>query len=157
MDEQWWEFEIDLSGLTHQEFLAFFFDRPVVGKEHEYDLFRSEMHSFGASNPAIVVGHIHEMCRNLAELAKVYSDEQLEQGLWAVFGAGISCERFLFDPTVNSRLRKNCIESMLLPFSNLVARCTTDVRESFYFMWWDMILHTFWETDDYDYAALNSD
>ena len=29
---------------------------------------------------------------------------------------------------------------MYLPFRDVVARCTTDVKESFYWMWWDMIL-----------------
>ena len=157
MDEQRQEVEMDLSGLTYPEFLAFFFDRPIVSEENEYGLFRSEIDSFGASNPTVVVGHIQEMCRNFTELAKAYSDEKLDQGLWAVFGAGISCERFLFDPTVDTVLRKHCIESMYLPFSNVVTRSITDVRESFYWMWWDMILHTFWGTDGSDYLALNSD
>jgi hypothetical protein len=89
-----WE-EFDLSALTYPQFLAFFFDRPVVGDENEYDLFRSGVDSFVASDPTTVVGHVQAMCRNFAELAKVYSPEQLEQGLWAVFGVGISCERYL--------------------------------------------------------------
>jgi len=58
MDEQWWEFEIDLSGLTYPEFLTFFLVRPAVGDENEYYLFRTEMHSFGASNPTTVFSSI---------------------------------------------------------------------------------------------------
>ena len=158
MDEQWWEFEIDLSGLAYPQFLAFFFDRPVVGQENEYDLFRTEMHSFGASDPTTVVSYVQAICRNFAELPKVYSHEQLDQGLWAVFGAGISCEQYLFDPAVDSRLRMGCIESMYLPFRDVAATRIADIpTESFYFMWWHMILFTFWETDDYTYSALSSD
>jgi hypothetical protein len=102
-----------------------------------------------ASDPSTVVGHVQAMCRNFAELSKVYSHEQLDQGLWAVFGAGISCERYLFDSGVDSGLRIDCIESMYFPFRDVVANCTADVRESFYWMWWDM--------DDYDYSALTND
>jgi hypothetical protein len=141
MNEPWEEF--DLSALTYPQFLAFFFDRPVVGDEKSYGLFRSGIDGFMASNPATVVAHIQMMCQDFAELAKVYSPEQLDQGLRAVFGAGISCERYLFDTSVDVQLRINCVESMYLPFRDVVVRCRGDIRESFYWMWWDMILHTF--------------
>jgi hypothetical protein len=157
MDEQWWEFEIDLSGFTYPQFLAFFFDRPVVGDENEYHLFRTEMHRFVASDPTAVVGHLQAMCRNFAELTKIYSHEQLEQGLWAVFGVGIGCEQYLFDPKVDSEVRMDCIKCMYLPFRDVAARRTADIRQSFYFMWWHMILFTFWEAADYDYSGLTDD
>jgi hypothetical protein len=155
-DGQWWEDEFDLSALTYPQFLAFFFDRPIVGDENEYDLFRSGIDRFVASNPVAVVAHVRAMCCNFSDLTKVYSHEQLDQGLWAVFGAGISCERFLFDPAVDLRLRVDCIESMYLPFRDVVARATIDKRDSFYWMWWDMILHSFWhEADKFDYASIS--
>ena len=145
--------DFDLSALTFQQFLAFFFDRPVVDDGNRFELFWSGIDSFVASNPGIVVAHVQAMCRDLAELTKVYSSEQLNQGLWAMFGA-ISCEQYLFDPTVDSRLRIGCVESMYLPFEKVVTHITGDIRESssFYWMWWDMILHTFWlSTDHYKF------
>lgn len=155
-----WAEEFDLSALSYPQFLAFFFDRPVVGDKEQYELFRSGIDCFIASNPAIVVEHLQTMCRTFSELTKVYSHEQLDQGLWAVFGAGISCEQFLFDPTVDLGLRIDCIESMYLPFRDVVAHSTLGKRESFYWMWWDMILHTFWQIADgykYDYSGLSDD
>jgi hypothetical protein len=150
--------EFDVSALSFSEFLAFFFDRPVVGDKEKYDLFRSGIDGFVASNPTTVVEHVRAMCRTLAELAKAYSYEQLDQGLWAVFGAAISCEQYLFDPAVDLSLRIDCIESMYLPFRDVVAHSAIDKRVSFYWMWWDMILHTFWHmADKYDYAALARD
>jgi len=153
---QWWEDEFDLSALSYPQFLALFFDRPVVGEKERWDLFRSGIDRFVASNPAAVVAHVQAMCRNFSELTKVYSHEQLDQGLWAVFGAGISCERYLFDPDVDLRSRLECISSMYLPFRDVVAHGTVDKRDSFYWIWWDMILHTFWqEVDKFDYANLS--
>src|SRR6202451_2609654 len=111
-----WAEEFDLSALSYPQFLAFFFDRPVVGDKDKYELFRGGIDYFIASNPAIVVDHLHRMCSDLSELTKVYSAEQIEQGLWAVFGAGISCERFLFDPSVDPKPRIACLESMYLAF-----------------------------------------
>jgi hypothetical protein len=84
------------------------------------------------------------MCESFSELTKVYSHEELNQGLWAVFGASISCERYLFDPTVDLGLRIGCIESMYIPFRDVVG----------------YILHTFWHTyyatEDY-YQKLSAD
>lgn len=80
---------------------------------------------------------------------RVYSHEQLDQGLWAVFGADISCEQYLFDPSVDPALRIACIEAMYLPFRDVVTQYEGDIRETFYWMWWDMILHTFWVSTDH--------
>jgi hypothetical protein len=137
-----WAEEFDLSALSYPQFLAFFFDRPIVGDKDEYELFRGGIDYFIASNPAIMVDHLHRMCCDLSELTKVYSAEQIEQGLWAVFGAGISCERFLFEPSVDPKPRIACLESMYLPFRDVVAKSNLGKKDSFYWMWWDMILHT---------------
>jgi hypothetical protein len=63
--------EFDLSALTHPQFLAFFFDRPIVGDKDSWDLFRSGIDRFVASNPTTVVAHLQAMCRNFSELTKV--------------------------------------------------------------------------------------
>ena len=154
--EGWfWEDEFDLSAISYPQFLDFFFDRPIVSDDKTWSLFRGGIDSFIASNPATVVAHVQVMCQEFSELTRTYSQEELDQGLWAVFGAGISCEQYLFDPAVDQRLRIDCIESMYLPFRDFVARSTLDAHDSFYWMWWDMILHTFWGTaDKFDYASL---
>jgi hypothetical protein len=152
-----WE-EFDLSELSYPQFLEFFYDRPVVDHEKAYDLFRGGIDCFVASDPGIVVAHLQAMCCGFSELRKIYSTEQLDQGLWAVFGAGISCERYLFDPTVDLELRIGCIESMYLPFRDVVANSAIGKCDSFYWMWWDMILCTFWLVDGADgYSTLSPD
>jgi hypothetical protein len=128
----------------YPQFLDFLFDRPIVDDAKEYDLFRGGIDCFVASNPASAVAHVRTMCRNFLEVSKGYSYEELNQGLWAVFGAAISCEQYLFDSTVDLGLRLDCIESMYMPFRDVVAHSTMDKYGSFYFMWWDTILHTFW-------------
>lgn len=143
-DQGFWAEEFDLSALSYSQFLAFFFDRPIVSDNESYDLFRSGVDYFVASDPAVVVAYLHSMCSDLAELTKVYSHEQLDQGLWAVFGPAINCEQFLFDPGVELQARIDCVKSMVLPFRDVVAKSSFDRQESFFFMWWDMILHTFW-------------
>ena len=131
-----------------------------MGDKEAYDLFRGGVGSFVASNPATVVAHVQTMCRNFSELSTVYSQKELDQGLWAAFGAGISCEQYLFDSSLDLGLRAACIQSMYLPFRDVVAHTVIDKHDSFYWMWWDMILHTFWQnnysTDD-GYQRLSTD
>ena len=72
-----WQDDFDLSALSYPQFLDFFFDRPVVGDAKEYDLFGGGIDEFVASNPATVVAHVRAMCQGFSEIAKVYSDEEL--------------------------------------------------------------------------------
>ena len=143
MDEPWIDF--DLSTLTYPQFIAFFFNRPVVGSHEEsFELF-SATH-FGAdgfctSDPAIIVANVEAMCHDFTRLTKTYSHDQLDQGLWALFGSTGCFGRHLFDAAVDLKLRINCVETMYLPFRDVVAHHTGDVRNTFYWMWWDMILH----------------
>ena len=87
--------------------------------------------------------YVQAMCRDYSELVKAFSPEQLNQGLRAVFGSGIDCQRYLFDAAVEVKLRIECVESMYLPFRDVVGSSVGDIWETFYFMWWDMILHSF--------------
>jgi hypothetical protein len=151
-----WQDDFDLSALSYPQFLDFFFDRPIVGDHKTHDLFRGGIDYFIASNPAAVVAHAQAMCRNFLEVSKIYSHEELDQGLWAVFGAAISCEQYLFDPAVDLGLRIDCIESMYVPFRDVVAESIIGKHDSFYWMWWDMILHTFWLKFD-GYATLSAE
>jgi len=138
-----WINDFDLSTLTAEQFSPFFFDRPIVKSvEATRAMYLGEFEAFAISvaHPAAMVANVQAMCRNFAELAKIYWPEQLDQGLWAIF-ATVRCGQYLFDPAIDSRLRIDCIASMYLPFRDVVALHTLDVKDSFYWMWWDEILH----------------
>ncbi len=142
MDGDWIN-DLDLSTLTSAQFSTFFFDRPVVEDlDARYKLFLGEFECFAISpsNPAAFVANVQAMCQNFADLAKIYTTEQLDQGLWTIF-ATLRCGKYLFGLAIDSRLRIDCVESMYLPFRDVVARRITDVKDSFYWMWWDEILH----------------
>jgi hypothetical protein len=148
-EAQFWEEDFDLSLLTYPQFIAFFFDRPAIDDHMEhYKLIRAGVDSFVATKPEVVVGHLQTMCENFTAVTASFSEKQVDQGLWAVFGAGIACEQFLLDPTVDSSARIACIDSMYLPFRDVFSKYTGNPREPFFWMWWDMILHTLWVTAD---------
>jgi len=128
-----WINDLDLSTLTSEQFSTFFVDRPIVENvESTWEMYLGEFEAFAisAAHPAALVANVQAMCRNFAELAKIYSPEQLDQGLWAIF-ARVRCGKYLFDSAINSRLRIDCVESMYLPFRDVVARRTTNVKDSF--------------------------
>jgi hypothetical protein len=80
--EGWfWEDQFDLSAISYPQFLDFFFDRPIVSDDETWNLFRGGIDSFIASNPATVVAHVQAMCQGFSELTKIYSHEELDQGL----------------------------------------------------------------------------
>jgi len=112
------------------------------------------------SNPAAFVANVQAMCLNFGDVAKIYSPDQLDQGLWTIFGGVLHCEEYLFDPTIESSLRVDCVESMYLPFRDVVANITIDVKESFYWMWWDIVLNGLYPVPKeykYGYLTLTDD
>jgi len=143
MDEFWVD-DLDLSTLTPEQFSTFFFDRPIVeglGAKHKLFLGEFECFAISPSDPAAFVANVKAMCLNFGNLAKIYSPDQLDQGLWTIFGGVLHCEEYLFDPTIEGSLRVDCVESMYLPFRDVAANLTIDVKKSFYWMWWDIVLH----------------
>jgi hypothetical protein len=160
VDETW---EFDLSTLNYPQFLATFFDHPIA--DDKYDAFWPGICSYVATNPTLAASHLRDMCRDFAELPKIYAEEQLDQGLWMILGPVIRYPRFCFDPAIDIAMRIDAIESMYIPFRDVVALHTGDIKDTFYWMWWDEILFSsFWEDDwrqgsgrAYDYAALTHD
>jgi hypothetical protein len=67
---------------------------------------------------------------------------QLDQGLWAIFGQ-VRCLRFIFDSKVAVQARIACIESMYAAFRDVVSHYEGDIEATFYWMWWNMIMHEF--------------
>jgi hypothetical protein len=156
VDEAW---EFDLSTLDYPQFLATYFDRPKV--DGKYKPVLPGICSFVTTSPTVALSHLRDLCRDFASLPKIYSEEQLDRGLWMILGPVIRYPQFCFDAVIDIAMRIDAIESMYIPFRDVVALHTGDIKDTFYWMWWDMILFTpFWGDDGqsrYDYAALTDD
>jgi hypothetical protein len=131
----------DASQLTYQEWLRFFFDRPI-GKEVFWEE-RGRYFFLIEAERAVLVQHLQKMCWEHKAILEVYSREQVDQGLWAIFGT-FSYHEVIFDSTVDLNLRIQCIESMFYVFSDVVANLEGDVTGTFYWMWWDYMGHEPW-------------
>ncbi len=123
--------KFELSGLSYTEFVQSFFDGP-------FD--ESKANSIEISDPGVMLAHLRRTCAEFGELARTFSFERLDHGLWGVFGPRIDCERVLFDAQTDLAARIECVESLYVPFREVVSGVRGEIRETFYWMWWDLIL-----------------
>lgn len=126
---------LDPSKLTYPEWVRFFFDRPIREKVFwdeiaQYDEYRE------ISEPTRLIHHLQTLCVEHRAIRAAYSEEQVDQGLWAIF-ATFRHHEVLFDIAIDLEMRIKCIESMYHVFFDVVANMEGDVVGTFYWMWWD--------------------
>ncbi len=145
---------LDPSRLTYPEWIRFFFDRPIHDKAFWDEIAHYDEWS-EISEPARIVHHLQTLCLEHTAIREGYSEEQVEQGLWAIFST-YTYQRTLFDPGVDVKLRIRCIESMYRVYTDVVAHLGGDGKDTVYWMWWDYISHEVW-AHDYKEPALSPD
>jgi hypothetical protein len=144
--------DLDLSSLTFDEFVAFFFAREVVPDEEQYDYFLTDLHGEKYSesvptSPEVLVNHLTKLFAQFGQIASRYSFAQVDQGVWGIWGANLRLYELLFEPSVPLPLRLDCIRSTYHVYSDYVSKLETEPDskiESGFYMWWDLILHGFW-------------
>jgi hypothetical protein len=139
---------LDLSVLTFEQFVEFFFAREVVSDDEIYQSFRRDPSGQTydetiPSSPAVVVAHMTRLFSEFGGIAAPFSIAQLDQGVWGLLGASFSFDELLWDSAVPLPDRVQCIRSMYFVFSDFVAVSLKNTENGF-FMWWDLILHDFW-------------
>ncbi|MGH9659221.1 MAG: hypothetical protein ACRD96_11800 [Bryobacteraceae bacterium] len=151
---------LDVSVLSYEEWLRYFFDRPFLSGQEEYDAFSPpDVDYHVISRPNTVVAYLERLSREHRFILESFSLEQVGQGLWGMFEGSqhlISC---LFHPMIDRDKRVQCIEAMYCVFEEVAMHAEIDVKEYFYWMWWDMVLHHFWCMANYEekYELLTED
>jgi hypothetical protein len=142
---------LDLSFMSFDEFVAFFFNRDVVPFEKQFDYFLIDLagehyDEHVPSSPTIVVKHMAKLFSDFGQIAPRYSPDQVDQAIWGILGENLRLYEFLFDPLIPIEERLACIRSMYHVYSDYVAKLQVapDPDATAFFMWWDLILHGFW-------------
>jgi len=140
----------DLSQLSFDEFVCFFFDHDVDKEEHWYQEAALEnFHCFDdddTSSPAVVVGHMTRLFTQFVSLASQYSPQQINAGIWAMFSyGGFRVQKHLWLEATPLPERLGCIRSMYSVYSDYVAKSTVEMMENCFNMWWDDVASSFWE------------
>jgi hypothetical protein len=146
--------DLDLSSLSFEEFTAFFFAREVVPDDEQYDYFLTDLHGekyFESipSSPEVLVNHLTKLFSEFGQIACKYTSAQVDQGIWGIWGANLRLYEFLFVSSVPLESRLNCIRSMYHVYSDYVSQLKREPDEkieSGIYMWWDLILHGFWDS-----------
>ena len=146
--------KLDLSLLPYDEWVAFFFDRPVMKEdEDDDDLFRPrptpwddydiELDIF-TERPAVLVEHVRRLCLEFGTLPRTHSWSQIDQGVWGVLMLPCECSNHIVSDKVPLALRLSCIQAMYHVFADAVATLPKGVpMETCFFMWWDIIAGAF--------------
>jgi hypothetical protein len=146
--------DLDLSLLTFQEFTAFFFARAVVPDDEQFDYFLTDLRGqkYYESMPSsreVLVNHLTKLFSGFGQIARAYTLPQVDQGVWGIWGAKLRLNEFLFDPSVQLTSRLSRIRSMYHVYSDYVSKLEREPdeeKESGFYMWWDLILHGFWDS-----------
>ena len=146
--------DLDLSSLPFDEFTAFFFAREVLPDNEQYDYFLTDLHGeryyeSRASSPEVLVNNLVMLFSGFGQIAPKYTLAQVDQGVWGMWGARLRLYEFLFNSVVPLESRLNCIRSMFHVYSDYVSKLEREPDpevESGFYMWWDLILHGFWDS-----------
>lgn len=140
----------DLSQLSFDEFVSFFFNHDVDKEERWYQEPALEnFHDFDDDDtlsPAVVVGHMTRVFTQFVSIASQYSAQQINAGIWAMFSyGGFVVQKHLWLEAAPLPERLECIRSMYSVYSDYVAKSTVEMMENCFNMWWDCVAGSFWQ------------
>jgi hypothetical protein len=141
---------VDLSSLDAEGLIRWLFDRPIA-KEDESPYLNP---CFEVSSPGIFVERLTSLFRNFAPVAGRFSREQIDQGLWGIFGgAGVQAAEYLMAPAIPVETRLAFIESMYSVFADVASHLQPPFVENAYYMWFDIVCKGFWHEVEHPAAS----
>ncbi|HVY69638.1 MAG TPA: hypothetical protein VHH73_06890 [Verrucomicrobiae bacterium] len=152
--------ELDVSLLTYEAWLEFWFGQPLLERGESFaGKYFPDVGPHPVSRPECVVEHLKKLCTEFQQIGERYSLPQLNQGIWAMFGAEIELQKYLWDGRVPIERRIRCLASVSVPFSSYVAGHPVKEMENCFYMWWDLVLDSFWIHHGFspDYTKLDSE
>jgi hypothetical protein len=140
----------DLSLMTFEEFVSFFFDHDVQKEEYWYH--NPALENFndfddeGVSSPSVVVEYMARLFTEFSAVASRFSLPQINAGIWGMFSyGGLRLQKHLWLPSAPLPQRLDCIRAMYLVYSEYVAKSAEEVMENCFDIWWDFVASSFWE------------
>lgn len=131
----------DTSSLDAAGMARFLFGRPVRQYPADRSLLEGEDLCDSEPDPVVFVRQMSGLFRDFGRLAEPFTPEQVEQGLWFVFGHPFCVRDMIGDQRVSPELREECLRSMFNPFRDYFLPREGRFPGSAFFMWWDSLLH----------------
>jgi hypothetical protein len=137
---------IDLQAISYEDWIEFIFDHHAPYSLDEEEERPKAWYWEDPPDPTIdpvrQVHYLTRLCREASPLLRVYTPEQIDQGLWYIFSAGGADEFYeqIFNPVVPWKDRAACIATLPELWPGLFER--EDVGTMSY-MLWDSVAYGF--------------
>lgn len=116
------------------------FGRPVCQHDDDKALLEGDDRCGHDHDEAAFIRTLTELFENFGRLAAEFSCEQVEQGLWFVFGEPFWLRDALADRGIPLESRERCLRAMIHPFRDYYLTLHAPISEDVFFMWWDLAL-----------------
>jgi hypothetical protein len=131
----------DPSTRDAESFARFLFDRPVSLHESDERLLEGSDCFEADVDAQALVERVTELFENFGEVARRFSPEQIDQGLWYLFGARFTFPDLLRSAEVPLADQERCVRAMLAPFRDYYAQVGEEYQVTAFYMWWDSLFH----------------
>ena len=135
--------KVDLTAVSFEDFVGFFFSPEVRTEEEKITYEEKENWYWGIDDEYVsqtFCAYYIRLFRNPEFLLQRFTNEQLEEGFWAMQGPVLNCSlvNLLSDTDLPFDARAECIESMADLFGRLFPRASWDSSVG---MWWDTLCY----------------
>ena len=130
----------NLASLDARGLARLLFARPVCQHDDDKALLEGDDGCDHEHDEKAFVRTLTETFENFGALAAEFSCEQVEQGLWFVFGEPFWLRDALVDRTLPLESRERCVRAMIHPFRDYYLTRDAPISEDVFFMWWDLAL-----------------
>ncbi|HTS46791.1 MAG TPA: hypothetical protein VMH05_02540 [Bryobacteraceae bacterium] len=145
--------------LDDDAFARFWFDRPIPLKRIDERVLEGDLDD-DVQDLADPVGFLKKataLFHRFGSVGRSFSQEQIEQGLWFLFGYPFSAGEHLWRNAVPLDIRLEFVRSMIHPFRDYYNSVSDEFQGHLFFMWWDMLLHHGPASDSTEEAAIENE
>jgi hypothetical protein len=126
----------DPSHFTVQDLARSLFDRAVRQHDDDWPLLAGEGF-LEISDRGRFLSTVKDLFRNFGETAERFSPEQIDQGLWYLFGEPFWLGTQLQSPEIPPAQISELTQSMYYPFRDYYLKREPNYDGSAFYMWWD--------------------
>lgn len=133
---------VDLSSVRYEEFIDFIFNKPIVPVKANLTPEEGPWY-WGTEtifNPAVIAGYYIKLFTKPEVVLKSYSDDELEQGFWAIQGCNLDCSVYelMWMKQLEFEVRESVVRSMYYLFVRIFADKPLFTSVD---MWWDSLAY----------------
>lgn len=143
----------------YDAFARFWFDRPIPLNPIDKPALEGDLDDDvrGLADPTGFLKKATALFHRFGSVGRSFSQKQIEQGLWFLFGYPFAAGEHLWRNEVPLDIRLEYVRAMIHPFRDYYSAVSDKFEGTFFFMWWDMLLHHHPASDATEQAAIENE